>query len=72
MASALAARGPDGSTVWLRGRAGLIHTAFRTIDDTEAEQFPLSADERWMLVADARLDARDDLIDSLARAGHRG
>ena len=69
MALALTARGPDGSSVWLRGRAGLIHAAFRTTHDTDPEQQPLSADERWLLVADARLDARTDLSDALGRSG---
>ena len=69
MASALAARGQDGSSVWLRGRSGLVHTQFRTVDDIDIDHFPLSAEERWLLVADARLDAREDLVNELARAG---
>lgn len=69
VAQALSARGPDGSTMWLRSRAGLIHAPFRTVDDTDADHFPLSAEDRWVLVADARLDARSDLVSKLAHAG---
>ena len=61
----LAFRGPDGQQVWTEGPAGLGHALLRT-QEAEHERQPLSLDQKVYIVADARVDARKELIDELA------
>jgi asparagine synthase (glutamine-hydrolysing) len=67
MAAAAPYRGPDGVHYWFKDNAGLAHFAFYVTLESVREQQPLiSADGRLTLVADARIDNREDLIDTLA------
>ena len=66
---ALSLRGPDARRTWLKGSVGLGHAVLRTSDEQRDEQ-PLSLDGVSGFVADARLDARADLVEALGPA-HR-
>ena len=70
MAAASAYRGPDGVTCWTQGPAGLAHLAFHTTPEAVRERQPLLDDAgRYCLVADARIDNRDEIIPSLMASG---
>ena len=59
-------RGPDGTGYWLQGNAGFAHLAFHVTPESVGERQPLeSADGRLVLVADVRLDNRDELASAL-------
>ncbi len=62
-------RGPDGSAVWTDGSVGLGHTLLKTTDEAEHETQPCSLDSRVWITADARVDARPDLIERLRGKG---
>jgi asparagine synthase (glutamine-hydrolysing) len=70
MAGALAYRGPDASRVWLAGPVGMACCRFRTVPEDDGDEQPLSdpSGRRW-IVADARLDNRDDLLAAVAPGG---
>lgn len=61
----LAFRGPDAQEVWCQGPAGLGHALLQTTSDTPFEKQPAQLDGRLWIVADARIDARADLIGKL-------
>ena len=63
-------RGPDGQQVWLDDDVGFGHTLFRTTEESQHEQQPFSLDGEIWIVADARVDARLDLIAKLRAHGH--
>jgi asparagine synthase (glutamine-hydrolysing) len=63
----LAFRGPDAQQVWAEGPAGLGHALLRTTREAEHEQQPLTVDGRAWIVADARVDGREELISALTR-----
>ena len=65
----LSYRGPDARNVWVHGSIGMGHALLCTSHEFSPEQQPASLEERFWIVADARLDAREDLIDALKRAG---
>ena len=69
MAAFLAPRGPDGNRAWSAGPAGLAHALLRTGDVGEDAAQPLSLDGQTTVVADARIDGRDDLVRELRGAG---
>jgi asparagine synthase (glutamine-hydrolysing) len=69
MTDALVYRGPDARAIWVDGAAGFGHTLFRTTFEAAHEQQPRSFDGQITLVADARIDARDDLIPQLRAQG---
>ena len=69
MAAFLAARGPDGNRSWAAGPAGLAHALLRTGDVGEDAPQPLSLDGQTTIVADARIDAREELVRELRGAG---
>lgn len=69
MTDSLLNRGPDARGLWHDGCAGLGHTLFRTTDEAECETQPLSFDGKTWIVADARVDARAELVASLRAAG---
>ncbi|HEX6039030.1 asparagine synthetase B family protein [Longimicrobium sp.] len=71
MAACLAARGPDGTRSWSAGPAGLAHGLLRTGDPGEDVPQPLSLDGRSWIVADARIDGREDLVRALRAADVR-
>ena len=59
-------RGPDAHGVVCQGPVALGHTLLRTTRESQHERQPLSLDGVVWIVADGRVDARDDLIDSLS------
>lgn len=67
----LAFRGPDGRDVWRGGPVALGHAMLRTTEESALERQPLGIDGRSWITADARLDARDELIDGLVGSGRK-
>src|SRR5882724_8863310 len=65
----LAYRGPDGRESWMEGSVGLGHAMFRTTRDSLEESQPASLEGRFWIVADARLDSREELTRELQRSG---
>jgi asparagine synthase (glutamine-hydrolysing) len=63
-------RGLDAKRVWRDGRVGFGHTLLRTTDESLHERQPFSLDGKIWIVADARVDARSDLIALLRLRGH--
>lgn len=61
----LSFRGPDASGMWSDGPIGMGHALLRTTYESNGERQPASLGERYRIVADARLDAREELIDEL-------
>jgi asparagine synthase (glutamine-hydrolysing) len=74
MAVASAVRGPDGVGEHIAGGAGFVHLAFHVTPESVHERQPLTGDQgRLVLVADVRLDNRDELIRRLmTRQGPNG
>src|SRR5687768_8084788 len=64
-------RGPDAQKVWLDCDVGFGHTMLRTTWEAETEKQPLSLDGKIFLTADARIDAREDLVEKLETKLHR-
>jgi asparagine synthase (glutamine-hydrolysing) len=69
MADFLAPRGPDGARAWTAGPAGLAHALLRTGDVGDDVPQPLTLDGHSWIVADARIDAREELVRELRGAG---
>jgi asparagine synthase (glutamine-hydrolysing) len=69
MTNSLAFRGPDAQEIWIDGPVGFGHTLLRTTDEAEHEHQPLTLDGRVWIVADARVDARGELIAKLKTQG---
>jgi asparagine synthase (glutamine-hydrolysing) len=65
----LSYRGPDGCEIWSNGSIGMGHALLRATHESKDERQPLSLENRYSIVADARLDAREELLDDLRRAG---
>jgi len=65
----LAYRGPDDRQCWAEGYIGLGHAMLRTTRESRGESQPATFDGRFWIVADARLDARKQLIRELQSAG---
>ncbi len=66
MVAAATHRGPDGVSDWGQPGAGLAHLAFHVTPESLRERQPLlSPDHRFVLVADARIDNRAELIHAL-------
>lgn len=62
-------RGPDVQRIWAEGSVGFGHTLLRTTDESANETQPLTVDQRVWIVADARVDGRSELIQSLQDRG---
>ena len=62
---ALVFRGPHGKGIWSQGEIGLGHTLFRTTREAAHEIQPASLDKRLWIVADARVDAREEVVAKL-------
>jgi len=62
MTAFLGDRGPDGSSTWVGKSVGFGHTLLRTTDESAGERQPLTLDGSVWIAADARIDARDELI----------
>lgn len=69
MTRSMAFHGPDSQEIWADGAVGLGHALLRTTQDSECRQ-PCSLDGVW-ISADARVDARPELIAELEAAGRR-
>ena len=61
-------RGPDAHGAWWDDSIGMGHTLLRTTDESKDERQPASLEGRYWIVADARLDRRQELIEELHRA----
>ena len=64
----LSFRGPDEREVCLDGAIGMGHALLRTTHEAKSERQPASLEGRYRIVADARLDAREELIAELQGA----
>ena len=65
MTRVLAFRGPDAQEVVCHGSLGLGHAMLRVTLEAAAEKQPGSLEERLYIAADARIDARAELIAKL-------
>jgi asparagine synthase (glutamine-hydrolysing) len=65
LTQSLAFRGPDAQAVLCKGAVGFGHTLFRTTWESAHERQPLTLDQQVWIVADARVDAREDLVRAL-------
>jgi len=57
--------GPDGISTWACDAAAFVHFALHTTPEATFEQWPLQNAQGDVLLADARLDNREDLIRAL-------
>ena len=62
-------RGPDAQHLWLNGHVGFGHTLLRTTFEAEHEHQPFTLDGETYIVADARVDAQDELISKVSAHG---
>jgi asparagine synthase (glutamine-hydrolysing) len=69
LTDSLTFRGPDARAVWCPGSVGFGHTLFRTTWEARYERQPFTMDQQVWIVADARVDAREDLVRELG-CGH--
>ena len=69
MTSFMAFRGPDAQEIWIDGRVGFGHALLKTTDESEYEHQPFTLNGRVWIVADARIDARRDLVPQLRALG---
>ena len=67
LTESLAFRGPDAQQIWSDGPVGLGHALLRKSQEARSERQPLSLDNDTWIVADARVDARKDLLSALRR-----
>jgi asparagine synthase (glutamine-hydrolysing) len=58
-------RGPDAQTIWSQDFVGLGHTMLRTTWESAAESQPFTLDRQVWIIADARIDDRQTLIEKL-------
>ncbi len=65
MTHSLAFRGPDAEEIWCDGSAGLGHALLRATNESIRERQPFALDSRLWIAADARIDARAELIEKL-------
>src|ERR1700680_220735 len=70
MTAFTAFRGPDAQEIWMGDNAGFGHALLKTTDESEHERQPFTLDGRIWIVADARMDARRELIPKLKAKGH--
>jgi asparagine synthase (glutamine-hydrolysing) len=62
-------RGPDAQQTWFKDNVGFAHTLFKTTEESERDSQPLTLDGKTWIVADARIDAREELFAALKAAG---
>ena len=62
-------RGPDAQQTWVKDNVGFVHTLFKTTEESERDSQPLTLDGKTWIVADARIDAREELFAALKAAG---
>ena len=71
MSAAMAHRGADGSGIWSDDRIGLAHRMLHSTPESVTERQPVVLQSRQLvLVADARIDNRDELVRALGIAEH--
>lgn len=58
-------RGNDGSNIWLSDNIGFGHTLLKTTFESENETQPFTLDNQVHIIADARIDDRENLIAKL-------
>jgi asparagine synthase (glutamine-hydrolysing) len=71
MTGFMAFRGPDAQEIRLHDNAGFGHTLLKTTDEAEHESQPFTLDGGIWVVADARVDARTELIAKLDAKGQQ-
>ncbi len=70
MAKRMEHRGRDGRHIWRQGPVGLVHCALHTTPESTIERLPAANSEGTIVItADARIDNRLDLIESLGLKG---
>jgi len=69
MTEFLSYRGPDARNIWTSGAVGFGHAMLRTTSESRRERQPGSLDGRVWITADARVDARAELIQKLKSKG---
>src|SRR5580704_779307 len=70
MANSLKHRGPDGERFWRQGSVGLLNCALHITPESLIERMPSSNPTgTFVITADARIDNRSDLIESLGLTG---
>ena len=69
MARELEARAPDGSDVWVDGTVGLGYAHLKLTRDDARHRQPVTLDQQAWIVADARLDNREELASALELEG---
>jgi asparagine synthase (glutamine-hydrolysing) len=69
LADFLVFRGPDAQQTWIKDNVGFAHTLFKTTEESDRDSQPLTLDGKTWIVADARIDARDELFVALKAAG---
>ena len=65
----LAFRGPDAQRMWIRNNVGFSRTLFKTTEESEHDHQQMTLDGNTWIVADARIDAREELIAALKAGG---
>src|SRR5208337_1764648 len=65
-------RGPDAQECWTDSHVGLGHAMLRTSVEMAHEQQPRTLDGHVWITADARIDAREELIQKLRADGCLG
>jgi asparagine synthase (glutamine-hydrolysing) len=58
-------RGPDAQTIWSQGFVGFGHTMLQTTWESAAESQPFTLERQVWIIADARIDDRQTLIEKL-------
>ena len=69
MTEYLAFRGPDARRVMVTKNLGFGHALLRVTEESERETQPFTLDGRQWIVADARVDARQELVAELKAGG---
>ncbi|MGC2720913.1 MAG: hypothetical protein WA209_15125, partial [Candidatus Acidiferrales bacterium] len=59
--------GPDARNTWASGAIALGHTLLATTREAKGDAQPASLEGKFWIVADARIDARDELATKLAK-----
>jgi asparagine synthase (glutamine-hydrolysing) len=66
MANGLRHRGPDGTRLWCQGSVGMVNCALHTTPESLLERMPSSNPAQTAVItADARIDNRAELLESL-------
>ena len=69
MAEPLQYLGPDCQDIWFSNNLGLVHTLFRTTNESVNEHQPCTLDGNVYISADVRIDGRAELVKQLQDLG---